>query len=163
MRLRGVLAIAILAAALPSAAVAATPSQQAVAGPLHIEGRWFRDSRGRAVVLHGLFAVWKGAPYYPPDDATLPNGFTNGDADRLTGLGFDAVRLAWFWRGLEPARDHFDPAYLDGIAAVFRKLADRGVFVVLDSHQDGFGDRYNGLGFPDYVAFDDGLSFDPNA
>ena len=157
MRRRGVLALAlaILAAAVPASASAA------VTGPLHADGRWFRDPLGRVVVLHGLFAVWKGAPYYPPDDATVPNGFTAADADHFAALGFDAVRLAWFWRGLEPAKDQFDGPYLDGIAAVFRKLADRGVFVVLDSHQDGFTDRYNGLGFPDYVAFDDGLAFDP--
>ncbi len=41
-----------------------------------------------------------------------------------------------------------------------QKLSKRGVFIVLDSHQDGYGDRYNGLGFPDYVTFDDGLPFD---
>ncbi len=51
------------------------------------------------MILHGLFAVWKGVPYYPPDDATIPNGFTDADADRYAALGFDAVRLAWFWRG----------------------------------------------------------------
>ncbi len=40
------------------------------------------------------------------------------------------------------------------------KLSKRGVFTVLDSHQDGYGDRFNGLGLPDYVTFDDGLPFD---
>jgi endoglycosylceramidase len=152
--------LAAIAGALPAAASASRPDPHAVGGPLHADGRWFRDPLGRAVVLHGLFAVWKGTPFYPPDDAVLPNGFTDADADRFAELGFDAVRLAWFWRGLEPAKDQFDPAYLAGIAAVERKLARRGVFVVLDSHQDGFGDRFNGLGFPDYVAFDDGLPFD---
>ena len=78
----------------------------------------------------------------------LPNGFTDADADRFAALGFDAVRLAWFWRGLEPAKGAFDPAYLEGIAAVQEKLSRRGVFTVLDSHQDGYGDRFNGLGFP---------------
>src|SRR5665648_520620 len=98
MRLRRLLAIAVLAAATaalaPASASAATSSQRAVTGPLHTEGRWFRDPLGRAVVLHGLFAVWKGAPYYPPDDAVLPNGFTDADADHFAELGFDAVRLA---------------------------------------------------------------------
>ena len=155
-----VMAAAAVAAALPGSA-SATGSRHAVSGPLHADGRWFRDSHGRVVVLHGLFAVWKGTPFYPPDDATIPNGFTDADADRYAELGFDAVRLAWFWRGLEPAKDQFDPAYLAGIAAVQQKLSRRGVFTVLDSHQDGFGDRFNGLGFPDYVTYDDGLAFDP--
>ena len=155
-----VLAAAAVAAALPVSA-SATGSRHTVSGPLHADGRWFRDSHGRVVVLHGLFAVWKGTPFYPPDDATIPNGFTDADADRYAELGFDAVRLAWFWRGLEPAKDQFDPAYLAGIAAVQQKLSRRGVFTVLDSHQDGFGDRFNGLGFPDYVTYDDGLAFDP--
>ena len=155
-----VMAAAAVAVALPGSA-SATGSRHAVSGPLHADGRWFRDSHGRVVVLHGLFAVWKGTPFYPPDDATIPNGFTDADADRYAELGFDAVRLAWFWRGLEPAKDQFDPAYLAGIAAVQQKLSRRGVFTVLDSHQDGFGDRFNGLGFPDYVTYDDGLAFDP--
>ncbi len=155
--------LAGVAAVMAPAAASAGPwpsGSSEVTGPLHPDGRWFRDAHGRTVILHGLFAVWKGTPYYPPDDATIPNGFTDADADRYAALGFDAVRLAWFWRGLEPAKDSFDPAYLAGIAAVEHKLSQRGVFVVLDSHQDGFGDRYNGLGFPDYVAFDDGLPFD---
>jgi len=161
MRLRGLVATTMLATVLLACAAAgASAAAPPVRGPLHADGRWLRDPLGRVVVLHGLFAVWKGVPYYPPDDATIPNGFTAADADRFADLGFDAVRLAWFWRGLEPAEGQFDKAYLDGIAAVYRKLAARGVFVVLDSHQDGFGDRFNGLGFPDYVTFDDGLPFD---
>jgi endoglycosylceramidase len=158
MRLWRLLALALICAAIaPGAAAADSPGQ------LHTDGRWFRDAAGRVVVLHGLFAVWKGEPYYPPDDPVLPNGFTDADADHVAALGFDAVRLAWFWRGLEPTQGQFDPAYLDGIAAVERRLARRGVYVVLDSHQDGFGDRYNGLGFPDFVSFDDGLPFDSSA
>ena len=166
MRLRRLLATVLLAGvaavmAPATASVAAgPPAAKGVTGPLHPEGRWFRDARGRAVILHGLFAVWKGVPYYPPDDATIPNGFTDADADRFAALGFDAVRLAWFWRGLEPTKGAFDPAYLEGIAAVQDKLSKRGVFTVLDSHQDGYGDRFNGLGIPDYATFDDGLPFD---
>ncbi|MBN1528248.1 MAG: cellulase family glycosylhydrolase [Thermoleophilaceae bacterium] len=165
MRYGRLVALVTLVAALAAAAAPGTASAggqgESVGGPLHTDGRWFRDPLGRVVVLHGLFAVWKGEPFYPPDDAALPNGFTNADADRLAALGFDAVRLAWFWRGLEPVKDGWDPAYLAGIASVQQKLSRRGVFTVLDSHQDGFGDRFNGLGFPDYVTHDDGLAFDP--
>jgi endoglycosylceramidase len=133
-----------------------------VRGPLRIDGRWFRDRHGRAVVLHGLFGVWKVAPFYPPDDATLPTGFTEADADHFRDLGFDVMRLAWFWRGLEPAPGVVDPAYLEGIAAVVQKLAARGVFVVLDAHQDMYGERFKGLGFPDWATEDDGIPLGPD-
>ena len=82
----------------------------------------FRDAQGRTVVLHGLFAVWKQAPYVPAATDSLENpslpSFTEGDADIVRDLGLNAVRLAWNWQGVEPAPGVYDEAYLNGIAAV---------------------------------------------
>jgi hypothetical protein len=53
-----VVALALLAVALPGAASAADP--------LAIKGGRIVDARGRQVVLHGANAVFKRPPYFPP-------------------------------------------------------------------------------------------------
>jgi endoglycosylceramidase len=147
-RLAGLLAVLALAA----------PAHALPGGPLHADGRFFRDAQGRVVVLHGFFATWKIAGKFAPDDsATDPAGFTAADADAVAGLGLNSTRLGWFWRGLEPVQGTYDEVYLEKIARVARLLTERGVFVTLDSHQDMYNERFKGLGFPDWATFDDGI------
>jgi endoglycosylceramidase len=164
-----VLGAAVLAVGATSVATL-TPASAATTtapGPLVAAGHDFRDPQGRVVVLHGLFAVWKQPPYVPstvdhPDNQQLPS-FTEGDADIVRGLGVDAVRLAWNWQGLEPTQGTYDDDYLNGIANVQGKLAARGVYTVLDSHQDQFntlqGDK---PGFPKWATLTDGLPGAPD-
>jgi endoglycosylceramidase len=159
-----VAALAWAAGGSAQADAGATPSFD---GPLHQDGRVFRDPEGRVVVMHGLMAVWKEAPYYPvaaddPDDSHVPV-FTEGDADLIQQMGVDAIRLAWYWEGLEPTEGTFDTGYRDGMLAVESKLADRNIYTVLDSHQDQydtlFGDK---PGFPNWTADYDGLEIAPD-
>ena len=137
-----------------------------MAGPLRAVGPTLRDPQGRIVVLHGLFAVWKQPPYVPagaddPADPAHPS-FTDADADAIRRLGLDGVRLAWFWQGLEPSPGRYSAAYLDALAAVQARLARRGVFTVLDSHQDQYGLRFGDKpGFPDWATLSDGLPVAP--
>src|SRR5438552_1496012 len=56
---------------------------------LRHDGRWLIDPSGRVVLLHGLNAVWKHAPWAPPATA---DGFTARDADFLAANGFNAIR-----------------------------------------------------------------------
>jgi endoglycosylceramidase len=148
----------VAALTIVGSAVAAVPG-----GPLHSDGRFLRDAQGRVVILHGLFAAWKIAGKWAPDDSAAdPAGFTAADADRFAGLGLNAVRLAYFWRALEPTQGSYDDGYLDRVARVQRLLADRGVFAVLDSHQDMYNERFGGLGFPDWATFDDGVPLGQN-
>ena len=142
------------------------PAAGGPAGPLRAVGPTLRDPQGRVVVLHGLFAVWKQPPYVPagaddPADPAHPS-FTDADADAIRRLGLDGVRLAWFWQGLEPSPGRYSAAYLDALAAAQARLARRGVFTVLDSHQDQYGLRFGDKpGFPDWAALSDGLPVAP--
>ena len=91
------LGVAVLLATLPllAPAVAADePTQQ-----LRRDGRWLVDDHGRVVLVHGVNAVWKHAPYYPPD---VPEGFTAADADWLAAHGFNGVRIGTLWVGVTP-------------------------------------------------------------
>jgi endoglycosylceramidase len=128
------------------------------AGPrvpsLHREGRWLVDDQGRVVVLHGVNAVWKRAPYVPPATAA---GFTERDAQWIADQGFNTVRLGVIFAGVMPREGVVDQRYLDRIEKLVRMLAARKVWVLLDFHQDMYNERFGGEGFPDWAVHDDGL------
>ncbi len=137
---------------------------RAEAGPLRSDGTFLRDDQRRVVFFHGVNAVWKKKPYYPPSSiyATDPapldaSYFDERDAAFLAANGLSAVRLGVLWAGEEPAAGQADPSYLDHIEAIVDMLAAHGIAVLLDFHQDMYNERYAGQGFPDWATLDDGL------
>ncbi|MCX7072220.1 MAG: cellulase family glycosylhydrolase [Gammaproteobacteria bacterium] len=139
-------------AASPVAAPVAVPAHQ----QLRHQGGWMVDRDGRVVILHGVNAVWKRAPYAPPDSV---DGFTAADADWLAEHGFNAVRLGVLFAGVMPQRGVIDHDYLDRMDRVVKLLAARQIYVMIDFHQDLFGESYSGEGFPTWAqpARTDGL------
>ena len=127
-------------------------------GPLSNKGRWIIDTRGRVVVLHGLNMVYKRPPYRP--DAT---GFGANDADFLRRNGFNTVRLGMIQKAVEPQPGEYSSAYLDSIRSTERTLAARGIFSLLDFHQDLYNEKFGGEGFADWAVLDDGLPAEPLA
>ena len=121
---------------------------------LRRDGRWMVDEKNRVVLLHGVNGVWKLAPYFPPEVAA---GFVAADADWLRDHGFNTVRLGVIFAGVMPAKGVIDPGYLEGVDRVVQLLAARGIWVMLDFHQDMYSERYEGEGFPDWAVNDDGL------
>lgn len=146
--------VAAVAALLTAAPSLAAPVRRSGPAVLHREGRWLVDATGRVVLLHGVNAVWKRAPYAPPATAA---GFTAKDADWLAAQGFNTVRLGVIFAGVMPHRGRVDPAYLDKIARVVDLLAARHIWVLLDFHQDMYNERFGGEGFPAWAVHDDGL------
>jgi endoglycosylceramidase len=144
--------------ALAAPAVAGTPPALDPVPPLGAAGRWFLDATGRVVMLHGVNDVEKQAPYYP-----AARGFGQDDVAFLVREGFNALRLGIDMRGLMPQPGVIDETYLDHLAATVAECAAAGVFVLLDIHQDGYAPKYNGNGFPDWMAIDDGLPNPPDA
>jgi endoglycosylceramidase len=124
--------------------------------PLGHAGRWITDSRGRVVVLHGANMVNKVAPYYPQ-----AAGFGDDDAAFLARMGFSAVRVGVIWKALEPRPGVYDDRYLAHIASTVATLARQGIVSLLDFHQDMYNERFQGEGFPDWSAQDDGLAPEP--
>ncbi len=121
---------------------------------LHREGRWMVDEKNRIVLLHGINAVWKLAPSAPPDSAL---GFTAADADWLRDHGFNTVRLGTIFAGVMPQEGQIDQTYLNRVDRVVQLLASRGIWVMLDFHQDLYNERYGGEGFPAWATYDDGV------
>lgn len=136
-------------------ACAATPAN--APAQLRREGRYMVDGKNRIVLLHGMNAVWKlrdDNNFTPPDE---PRGFTAADADWLRDHGFNTVRLGVIFAGVMPAPGVIDQDYLAGIDRVVQLLADRGIYVMFDFHQDMYNERYGGEGFPDWAVDDDGV------
>lgn len=115
------------------------------------------DAQNRVVLLHGVNAVWKVAPYYPPSTTA---GFSTADADFLAANGFNAVRLGVLFAGVMPQQGVIDTAYLDQIDRVVKLLAARHIWVLLDFHQDMLNEKWQGEGFPDWASPDTTLPND---
>jgi len=56
------------------------------------------------------------------------------------------------WPGVEPTRDNYNQTYLDTIKALVDRLGKRGIYVILDFHQDVMSRKFCGEGFPDFAA-----------
>lgn len=112
---------------------------------LRVEGRRFVDPAGRVVLLRGvnLAGDSKVPPFQPIDDPA--------QLDPLPAMGFNAVRLQFLWEAYEPVPGRYDEGYLARMVAVAGDCHARGLYVIVDIHQDGFS-RFTahgcGAGFP---------------
>lgn len=108
---------------------------------------WFTDEHGRVRLFHGVNAVRKRFPWYPEyflDDTHM---------DDLAALGMNVVRLGTMWSGVEPAEGYLNETYLDVIQDMIKRLADRGIYTMLDMHQDVMTAKYEGYdGIPRWLV-----------
>jgi endoglycosylceramidase len=132
--------------------------------PLAHQGRWFVDAKGRVVILHGVNMVYKVGSYRPAD-----SGFGPDDAKFLRRQGFNTVRLGIIYKGLQPkppsqsGKLSYRRGYIRSIAETESELARRGIFSLLDFHQDLYNERFQGEGWPDWQVLDDGVPSEPQA
>ncbi len=116
---------------------------------LRRKGRWLVDNQGRVVIVHGLNLVYKRKPYVPPNSRT---GFREADANWLARHGFNGARIGTLWAGLTPdAPGKADKTYLNRWQRVMDLLAERGIWMQLDAHQDQWHETYGGEGVPDWA------------
>ncbi len=130
------------------------------------------DVDGREVLLRGVnvnsfVEYWQ----YDPDwFTTYP--FTEEDADEIAAMGWTAVRLLVSWSRIEPSPGQYDDDYLDEVADAVALLRERGVYTLLDLHQDAWGPSLAAApdeaceppavpaggwdGAPEWATFDDG-------
>lgn len=115
------------------------------------DGRvYIADAQGRALQFHG-FNIKTAAP---ADDAT----------EDLLALaasrGMDHVRLGWYWQHLEPEQDRFDESFVEQLITVLDRAEREGLLVILDMHQDVYGDAFGSQGIPAWATRTEGLPFE---
>ena len=116
------------------------------------DGRvYIADDQGRALQFHG-FNVKTGDPATDASDQLLADA---------AARGMDHMRLVVFWDHLEPAQGEFDEAYLDEVVAAMDRAERHGILVILDMHQDVFGEAFGSRGVPAWATRTDGLAYVP--
>lgn len=150
----------LLAAAFTAAAVAggckSSSSDEATApraprpSTFYVAGGAIRDPSGRTVVLRGvnLAGTHKYKPYLsdfgPADYARVRNDW-----------GMNALRFLVTWSALEPTRGAYDDAYLAALDERIGWARDAGLLVVIDMHQDLYGEGFlGGDGSPRWTCDD---------
>ena len=106
-----------------------------------------RDAQGRAMILRGvnLAGAHKQAPYTDPFG---PADYTRLRAD----WGMTAIRFLITWAAVEPAQGQFDDAYLDWVRERIGWASDAGLSVILDMHQDVYGEGFGFDGAPPWTC-----------
>ena len=113
------------------------------------DGR-FVDQDGRQVILHGVNVGEKHPPYV--------SWHTAQDYGRMREWGFNCVRLLTVWAAIEPECGHYDEEYLERLDERIAWAKEHGLFVVLDMHQDLYGEKPGWSdGAPVWATLDDGL------
>lgn len=112
-----------------------------------VSGGHLRDRSGRAVILRGvnLSGVNKQKPYL---------GFHQpADYTRLRAQwGMNAIRFLVTWAAVEPEKGQYDQAYLDQVVRRMDWARQAGLVVVLDMHQDVYGEGFGGDGAPRWTC-----------
>jgi endoglycosylceramidase len=87
----------------------------------------------------------KAAPYL---DDKLPADY----ARVRDAWGMNALRFVMPWAAIEPEPGHYDDAYLDQVAERIGWAADHRLLVVLDMHQDVYGEGFGFDGAPRWTC-----------
>jgi endoglycosylceramidase len=149
-------------------------------GRLCAEYGQFWNENGQVVILRGVNVAGtsKVPPFlplpkspnvtYPPPRRHAAHFFTDNtdvrQLDYLQTSGFNVIRLLFNWEAYEPAPDHPNDSYLQMLTLIASESWKRGIYTVVDFHQDAFArwvDYGCGEGFPQWALGDGFLKLAP--
>ena len=107
-----------------------------------------KDAFGRTVILHGLNTAG-GAKHSKDNQPWITE---NDVAKENTEFGFNTVRYLIFWGAIEPKKGEYDENYLAEVKKRVEWYTDRGMYVILDIHQDVYGYGVGGNGAPAWAC-----------
>lgn len=107
-----------------------------------------QDQYGRQLILHGL-----NTSSSAKSDPERQPWIIESDVEREANeFGFNFVRYLIFWDAIEPQRDVFDDAYLDKVEEKVNWYTSKGMYVMLDMHQDIYSILFGGDGAPEWAV-----------
>ncbi len=125
---------------------------------LRANGTRFEDALGRTVVLRGVNAGGRSkfAPFTPfevdgPAEGAAFQAALADYLDRAASWGIDVLRVPFTWEAVEPAQGQDDEGFLKKYDALLDGAWARGMFTVVDFHQDVYAQAYCGDGFPPWT------------
>jgi endoglycosylceramidase len=83
------------------------------------------------------------------------------DIQSLQDWGMNFVRLGVMWEAVERTRGVVDTDYFDKVEKLINALGEKGIYTLVDMHQDVFARTICGEGFPDFYA-KEALGDDPH-
>ena len=121
---------------------------------LTADGTLLRDGLGRVVFLRGVDAGGRSklSPYVPFDYA--PGQYAQALAaymDLAASWGIDAMRVPFTWAALEPTQGTYDADWLSRYQQLLDAAWARGIWTVVDFHQDVYSESFCGDGFPGWT------------
>ena len=143
---RSILGALVVVPLLGACGKTPAPASRAT-GAWNVSGGFVRDPQGRAVVLRGvqISGDQKAAPYIDAE--------TFADYQRLRDdWGFDSLRFLMVWAAIEPQEGQYDDAYLDQLAERATWAQQLGLSVILDMHQDVYGEGFGFDGAPKWAC-----------
>ena len=115
------------------------------------EGRLV-DEMGRSWLLRGTNAKFETLFDVTFTDGRMRNGmmpaFADFDAPESARLGFNFVRLAISWSGLEPREGEFSQEFLELLDRVVDSYEQAGIYVLIDFHEDAYSKEIGEDGAP---------------
>lgn len=119
---------------------------------LHADGTLLRDALGRVVFLRGVDAGGrsKWAPYMPFEYGDF-SAALGAYMDRAASWGVDAIRVPFTWAALEPTEGTYDQDWLSRYRQLLDAAWARGIWTVVDFHQDVYSESFCGDGFPSWT------------
>lgn len=72
----------------------------------------------------------------------------------MVDWGITLVRLGVTWESVETIAGQYNMTYLDEIDKLIYRMADKGIYTMVDAHQDLFSRKTCGEGMPHFYAND---------
>ncbi|TPX47622.1 hypothetical protein SeMB42_g00399 [Synchytrium endobioticum] len=116
---------------------------------VNLDTHAFIDANGRTRLFRGVNVVYKVHPWHPLTDVWHPQfSFSREDIELLADLNINAIRLGIQWPGVEPVRGQYNQTYLDVVKSIIRRCEEKGIYILVDFHQDSLSEKFCGEGLP---------------